>query len=121
MPFAPPVSAAPVVAASSEPPPEVGQLARSPVFKAMLERRPRAKERKDLVLRAVGALFEGEGRLPPEIFAARTGTLPTRVAGAVAAIQEVLNVDGLPVLVYDPLEKLVKLDRETFRAVFKDA
>jgi len=120
MPFLPPTPAVPPpVAQPAAAPAEVAMLAASKVFKAMLERRPKAK--RELVLRAVAALFEGEGQLAPDIFAARTGTLPTRVTGAVASIQEVLNVDGLPVLVYDPLEKLVKLDRDTFRAVFKDA
>jgi hypothetical protein len=119
MPFAPPPAAVaqPAAAVPAEVP-EVALLAQSAVFKAMLERRPKLKERKDLVLRAVGALFEAEGRLAPELFAARTNTLLTRVPGAVAIVQEALNVDGLPVLVYDAQEKLVKLDRDTFRAVF---
>jgi hypothetical protein len=120
MPFVPPPVAAvelPAAAATAEPP-EVAMLARSVVFKAMLDRRPKLKERKDLVLRAVAALFEAEGRLAPEIFAARTGTLASRVAGAVAIVQEALNVDGLPIVVNDIQEKQVKLDRDTFRAVF---
>jgi hypothetical protein len=119
MPFAPSAVPAPKPgAAALAVPPEVTMLAQSPVFKAMLERRPKLKERKDLVLKAVGALFEAEGRLAPDLFATRTGTLVTRVAGAVAIVQEALNVDGLPVLVYDAQEKLVKLDRDTFRAIF---
>ncbi len=101
-------------------PPEVELLAASPVFKAMLERRPRLKQRKDLILAAVAALFEAEGQLSPERFAVKVGTVVGRVQGVVALVQEAVNVDGFPVLVHDPREKLVKLDRETFRSLFKE-
>jgi hypothetical protein len=100
--------------------PEIELLKRSAVFKAMLERRPKLKERRDWIFKAVAALFESEGRLPPEVFAARTSTLLGRVPGAVSMLQEALNVDGTPVVVNDAQEKLVKLDRESFRAIFKD-
>jgi hypothetical protein len=121
MPFAQaPQQAAVPSAPAPAAPPEVELLAASPVFKAMLERRPRLKQRKDLILAAVAALFEAEGQLSPERFAVKVGTVVGRVQGVVALVQEAVNVDGFPVLVLDPREKLVKLDRETFRSLFKE-
>lgn len=120
MPFAVAAPRPPKVEVAAGTVPEVELLTESAVFKAMLERRPKLKDQKDRILRAVAVLFEGEGRLAPDLFAARTGTLPTRVTGFVSIMQEALNVEGMPVVVYDTHEKLVKLDRDTFRAIFKE-
>ncbi|MEZ4400069.1 MAG: hypothetical protein R3B06_08625 [Kofleriaceae bacterium] len=43
-------------------------------------------------------------------FAAALGEFPARVGGLVAWLQEVLNVDGYPVLRYDRHARQVRLD-----------
>jgi hypothetical protein len=94
-------------------------LGKSRVLDEMLATHPRVK--KELVLVAVRTLAEQEGRLAAEIFANRIGELPRRVGGVVSHLQEVLNLEGYPVLRFDRGPGgLVELDLRRLEELFKD-
>jgi len=63
------------------------------------------------VVRAVEFLLERGGSAPAAAFAAAMAIFPTRVGGFVTTLQEILNVDGYPILRHDPHGKQVILDR----------
>jgi hypothetical protein len=116
MPFAQPLSQ-PEPAPAPEPSPLRAMLAASPVFKELMKARrgvPAAE-----ILRQVELLADHGGRMTPELFAARAGMLPFRVAGAVARLAEILNLDGYAVVTLDPIEKQIRLDLELLTQLFK--
>jgi hypothetical protein len=120
LPFAAP--AIPVPAARVAAPSAVDRfawLSRSKVLDEMLATHPRVK--KDLVLVAVRTLAEQEGRMSPEVFANRIGELPRRIGGVVSHLQEVLNLEGYPVLKLDRGPGgLLELDLRRLEELFKE-
>jgi hypothetical protein len=100
--------------ASSSP---VGLLLRkSPLFKEVAGKKREELEEK--IIPWVEVLVEHEGRMPPDVFAQRTGELPFRVRGAVTKLAEWLNLDGQPVAFFDEAEKQVRLDVEALKQMF---
>lgn len=94
-------------------------LGKSKVLEEMLGAHPRVK--KETVLLAVRTLAEQEGRMVPEVFANRIGELPRRVGGVVSHLQEVLNVEGYPVLRLDRGPGgLVELDQRRLEELFRE-
>lgn len=91
-------------------------LRKSPLFKDVAGKRREELEEK--IIPWVEVLVEHEGRMPPEVFAQRTGELPFRVRGAVTKLSEWLNLDGQPVAFFDEAEKRVRLDVEALRQMF---
>ena len=81
-----------------------------------------AKARRDLLIREVGPrvelLVQHGGTLQADRFAALAGILPFRVAGAVAVMGELLNLDGYPVITYDSTAKVVSLHLEYLDRLF---
>jgi hypothetical protein len=101
---------------SSIPPPDMS----SPFAQCeMLQVRAARAADKKLVVQAVEYLLLRGGLVPGDAFATALGYLPFRVRGLVSSLQEVLNVDGYAVLTFDPLGKLVRLDREKLEQQFE--
>lgn len=113
---------------SQEPPPPVG----SPPGKGRLEgpiaafaacdmlkaRAPQAPEREQ-VTSAVALLLSRGGALAAEVFAQHMGVLAFRVEGYVRRLQEVLNVDGYPVLRFDSAARQIFLDKAKLEQQFE--
>ena len=76
------------------------------------------EELEEKIIPWVDVLVEHGGRMPPDVFAQRTGELPFRVRGAVTRLAEWLNLDGQPVACFDEAEKLVRLDVEALQQMF---
>ncbi|WP_163786073.1 BREX-2 system phosphatase PglZ, partial [Myxococcus vastator] len=96
--------------------PEGALLRKSPLFKDVAGKKREELEEK--IIPWVEVLVEHEGRMPPDVFAQRTGELPFRVRGAVTKLAEWLNLDGQPVAFFDEAEKLVRLDVEALKQMF---
>jgi hypothetical protein len=120
LPFAgPPVPAAAPRVAAPAAIDRFAWLSKSKVLDEMLATHPRVK--KDLVLVAVRTLGEQEGRMSPEVFANRIGELPRRIGGVVSHLQEVLNLEGYPVLKLDRGPGgLLELDLRRLEELFKE-
>ncbi len=120
LPFAAPP--APVIPSRAPAPAVVDRfawLSKSKVLDEMLATHPRVK--KDLLLIAVRTLAEQEGRMSPEVFANRIGELPRRIGGVVSHLQEVLNLEGYPVLKLDRGPGgLLELDLRRLEELFKE-
>ena len=115
----PPAPQAGPKAASAAIPDRLAWLGASKILGEMLSAHPRVK--KETVLVAVRTLAEQEGRMPPDVFAHRIGELPRRVGGVVSHLQEVLNLEGYPVLKFDRGPGgLVELDLRRLEELFKE-
>lgn len=79
------------------------------------------EERRDEVVLAVQVLLERRGVASQDAFAAAMGKPRFRVPGLVSTLSEVLNVDGTPVLRYDPTAKQVILNEAQLWQSFDDA
>ncbi|RKH14941.1 BREX-2 system phosphatase PglZ [Corallococcus sp. CA053C] len=91
-------------------------LRKSPLLKDVAGKKRDELENK--IIPWVEVLVEHEGRMPPDVFAQRTGELPFRVRGAVTKLAEWLNLDGQPVAFFDETEKVVRLDVEALKQMF---
>jgi hypothetical protein len=100
----------------SEPPASVAPLAGSEMFKARIKG---DKAGAAHVLVAVAYLLDRNGLAHADAFATAMHVMPYRVAGFVATLSEVLNVDGYLVLAYDGAGKQVRLDREKLAQLFE--
>jgi hypothetical protein len=75
-------------------------------------------ERREELLSCVEYLLERGGQAGDEAFAAAAGKHRRQVAGLVATLSNVLNVDGYEVLRHDPVGRLVVLDEGLLRGLF---
>lgn len=85
---------------------KVDQLRKRSVFQQLTS----TEERREEVLKAVQVLLERKGVASQDAFATAMSKPPFRVPGLVSTLSEVLNVDGTPVLRYDPTAKQVHLN-----------
>jgi hypothetical protein len=83
-------------------------LASAPLFKRLAK----DKDQRETILKAVDFLQGQQGVASQEAFAAAMGHIAWRVPGVVSTLQGVLNVDGYPVLSFDPMGQQVRLDVE---------
>jgi hypothetical protein len=97
------------------PVPAFAALERSAVLKA----RAPAPALRAQVAQAVAVLAARSGAAAEDAFAAAMGELPFRVRGLVSKLQEVLNVDGYPVLRHDREARQVYLDAEKLAEQFQ--
>lgn len=100
--------------AAPSPPPQVPSSIRDKVAElrksSVLQKLAATEERREEVLRAVQALLERRGVASQDAFAAAMGKPRFRVPGLVSTLSEILNVDGTPVLRYDPVAQQVHLN-----------
>ncbi len=91
----------------------LAKLVANPLFAARTEKPKRRQE----VVRALEFLLE-RNPAPEALFSAHMGAPVFRVAGLVASLSEVLNVDGYPLLERDALAKQVTLNVEALKMGF---
>ncbi|HQP34794.1 MAG TPA: BREX-2 system phosphatase PglZ [Polyangiaceae bacterium] len=95
----------------------VAGLRGSTVFKAHTAAIP--KERVAEALKRLQVLVEAGGQLDEYEFARRSGLQPYRVAGAVARMMEVFNLDGYAVVQHNALGRQVVVDMSQLRQLFE--
>jgi hypothetical protein len=89
----------------------------------VLKAKPESQRPKLLaeILPRIQLLLEADNnQLAPAEFAARANLMTFRVPGAIASMQEVLNLDGYWVVTYEQAQQLVRLDRPLFRQLFEE-
>lgn len=77
------------------------------------------KELRDTVVRAVDLLVDRGGAMTGAAFAREFQQLERRLAGFVVKLQEVLNIEGYPVLRYDPQNNQLHLDKALLEQQFE--
>ena len=71
------------------------------------------------MLRCLLALDERGGKMTRTAFARAVGIPPLRLAGLLAALRRLLNVDGYPVLSVDEASDTVELNRPLLEKQFE--
>ena len=94
----------------------VTALRKSKAFKANVDGRPTAEV--EQALGWLGVLAEAGGDLSDQEFARRCQTRPHRVAGVVARMGTILNVDGYAMVEHDRGGRQVRLHRERLEAQY---
>jgi hypothetical protein len=115
VPISPQPTASPVAPVARPPAPWHRAIA------AALEGRPATTKERLLreIIDRVEVLRDHGARMPAVLFATRANVLPFRVAGAVAAMGEVLNIDGYRVVAYDPADQgSVLFEEQLFQQLF---
>ena len=112
----PPPQPAPAAEKPSEEPPLVVALRKSRTFKANVD----GKEPDDVerTLRHLAVLVEAGGSMSDRDFARRCQTRPHRVAGLVARMGILLNLDGYAMVEHDRAGRQVKLHRQRLEAQY---
>jgi hypothetical protein len=117
--------ALPTIAQAALPPPPVKRPATAPppasAFSRsrVLEARAADVAVRAKVAQAVELLMLRNGVVTAAAFASEMGLLQRRVGGLVAQLQEVLNVDGYEVLLFDGVAQQVRLDVGKLRMLFE--
>lgn len=99
--------------------PWIEALLKSPVWKAQMQMAGRVSGEVDRLRQALQALDERGGKLTRQALGHRLGLAPVRIAGFVAGLRRVLNVDGYDVLEVDDASDTVTLNRELLRKQFE--
>jgi len=97
----------------------VDALLVSAVWRAQLQSAGRVAGEVERFRLALAALDERGGKLTRQAMAQRLGLPPVRVAGFLAALRRVLNVDGYGVLEVDEASDTLTLNRELLRKQFE--
>ncbi len=77
-------------------------LLASDVYRTQVARHPRGRPSDQIVAGVVTCLADGGGRSHRDVVAHQAGIAAVRVAGSLAPLQKILNVEGYPVLGLDP-------------------
>ena len=85
----------------------------------ILRARARDDDKRRQVVLAVEFLLTRNGVAPEEALAQALDVLAYRVRGLVSSLQEVLNVEGYPVLTHDAASRQIRLDREKLAVQFE--
>jgi hypothetical protein len=111
-----PVDQAPPQPAQQQAPaPNTTAFEKSAVLKAKATKADLRRQ----VVQAVGYLQDHNGVASASAFASAMGVIPYRIAGFISRLQEVLNVDGYPVLRYERDAGQVYLDTAKLREQFE--
>ncbi|MDQ1306330.1 MAG: hypothetical protein QG671_2162 [Actinomycetota bacterium] len=77
-------------------------LLASDVYRTQVARHPRGRPSDQIVAQVVTCLVDSGGRSHRDVVAHQSGIAAVRVAGSLAPLQKILNVEGYPVLGVDP-------------------